>query len=101
MLTSALNVYIRDVRYVVESAIVILFWLVPIFYNFSDIPAQYTELYSYNPVAALVMASRDILIYDSAPAMSLMRNLLLSSSVMLLIGTLTFRRLRVGFYNYL
>jgi lipopolysaccharide transport system permease protein len=101
MLTSALNVYIRDVRYVVESAILILFWLVPIFYNFSDIPSQYADLYNYNPVAALVFASRDILIYDSAPAASLMRNLFLGSLVMLFIGTLAFRRLRVGFYNYL
>ena len=101
MLTSALNVYIRDIRYVVESAIIVLFWLVPIFYDFSDIPERYADLYSYNPVAAIVMASRRILIYNASPAMSLICNLVLSSSVMLAIGALAFRRLRGGFYNYL
>lgn len=98
---SALNVYVRDIRYLVESANVVLFWLVPIFYDFSSIPPQYTEVYSYNPVAAVVMASRAILIYHVAPASSLLIKLALSSSVMLAFGLLVFRRLRSGFYNYL
>ena len=98
---SALNVYVRDVRYVVESANLVLFWLVPIFYDFSMIPARYAEMYLYNPVAAMVMASRTILITGAAPAGSLLFKLALSSSVMLAAGVLVFRRLRGGFYNYL
>jgi len=98
---SALNVYIRDVRYIVESANLVLFWVVPIFYDFSVIPERYKDLYLYNPVAALVMASRTILIHDAAPAASLLIKLALSSFFMLCIGLLVFRRLRAGFYNYL
>jgi ABC-type polysaccharide/polyol phosphate export permease len=98
---SAVNVYVRDVRYIVESANVVLFWLVPIFYDFSAIPDRYIEIYQYNPVAALVMASRTILMYESAPAASLLVKLALSSFGMLFIGLFVFRRLRSGFYNYL
>jgi len=101
LVSSAVNVYIRDVRYVVESANVVLFWMVPIFYDFSVIPPQYADVYMYNPVAALVMASRTILIHAAAPAWSLLVKLTLSSSVMLLAGIFLFRRLRAGFYNYL
>ncbi|HLG95887.1 MAG TPA: ABC transporter permease [Bryobacteraceae bacterium] len=101
LIFSSLNVYIRDVRYIVESANLVLFWLVPIFYDFSNIPAQYAEIVHYNPVAALVMASRTILLYDAAPAASLLLRLALSSSLMFCMGLLVFRRLRRGFYNYL
>jgi ABC-type polysaccharide/polyol phosphate export permease len=101
LISSAVNVYVRDIRYIVESANVILFWLVPIFYDFSDIPARFQEIYRYNPVAALVMASRNILISQAAPAWSLLERLALSSLLMLGVGILVFRRLRGGFYNYL
>jgi ABC-type polysaccharide/polyol phosphate export permease len=98
---SALNVYIRDVRYVVESVNLVLFWLVPIFYPFSRIPVQYHELYQYNPVAALVLASQRILIDGMAPPPTLLVKLAISSLLMLATGMVAFRILERRFFNYL
>lgn len=101
LVSSALNVYVKDVRYVVESANVVLFWLVPIFYNFSSVPQQYRDLYQYNPVAALVLALHNILLEGAAPSSVLLTKLAFSSILMLCIGVFAFRRLQGKFYDYL
>lgn len=98
---SALNVYVRDVRYVVESANLVLFWLVPVFYPFSKIPQQFREIYQLNPIAALVLASRNVLLEGIAPPSSLLIKLAISSTCMLIVGALVFRRIEGRFYNYL
>jgi ABC-type polysaccharide/polyol phosphate export permease len=101
LVTSSLNVFVRDVRYVVESVNVVLFWLVPIFYSAAIIPAKYKEIYQLNPVAALVFALRYILLDEVAPPASLLIKLTLSSVLMLGIGFVVFRQLRAHFYDYL
>jgi ABC-type polysaccharide/polyol phosphate export permease len=101
LMFSALNVYVRDTRYVVESCNTILFWLVPIFYPFSMIPAAYREIYQFNPVAALVLACRNILLEGTAPPASLLYKLAFSSTAVFLAGWWCFRRLRHRFYDYL
>ena len=100
-ITSALNVYVRDTRYVVESANTVLFWLVPIFYPFSMIPDRFKDVYSINPVAALVLAMRNIFLEGIAPGNVLLIKLALASTLTLLTGIAVFSWLKRDFYNYL
>jgi len=101
LITSALNVYVRDMRYFVESANTVLFWLVPVVYSFSIIPASYRDIYQLNPLAALVMAMRDIMITGVRPAETLLIKLTGISIVMLLSGLLVFRTLKPRFSDHL
>jgi homopolymeric O-antigen transport system permease protein len=101
MLCAALDVYVRDMRYVVESASTVLFWLVPIFYSFSMIRPEYADLYRWNPVAAVVLALRAIILEAQAPPAQLMIKLTLGAFAMLVIGWIAFRRLSLRFYDYL
>lgn len=101
LISSALDVYFRDVRYVVESANTVLFWLVPIFYSFAIIPPAYHALYQYNPIAAVVMACRNVLLEAKAPPSSLLEKLVLVSLGFLVFGFWFFGRLKRRFADYL
>ena len=101
MIFSALNVFVQDTRYFVESANVVLFWLVPIFYDFSRIPNKYRDLYQFNPVAAIVLAMRNILLEGHAPSRILMIKLTLVSVLTIAVGHLVFQKLQKNFYQYL
>lgn len=98
---AALNVYIRDMRYVVESATTVLFWLVPIVYPFSMIPSRFHPLYDYNPLAALIMAMRNILVETRAPAESLLLKLGGVSILMFIFGWVVFKAMKRRFYEFL
>ncbi len=99
--TSALNVYVRDMRYVVESMNTILFWLVPIFYGGEMIKPEFVEIYSLNPIAAIVQATRNILMEGRAPAASLMIKLCFMSLLTFAGGWFVFQRLKHRVYDYL
>jgi len=101
LLTSAVSVFIRDTQYVVESFNVVLFWLVPIFYSFDMIPDKFKLVYEVNPVAALVMAMRNILMDHRAPATTLIVNMVIAAAVALSIGLVVFAKLKRSFYEYI
>jgi ABC-type polysaccharide/polyol phosphate export permease len=101
LMTSAVNVYLRDIRYLVESFNVVLFWLVPIFYPFSFIRPEYREIYQFNPVAALVLALRNVLLDGKAPPGSLILKMTIVAASMLLGGMLIFWKFKPRFYDHL
>ena len=101
LITSALNVYIRDMRYLVESANTVLFWMVPVVYSFAIIPTSYRAIYQLNPVAALVMAMRDILIEGTRPGGVLLLKLTGISMFMMALGLVVFRSLKPRFSDHL
>lgn len=101
LLFSALNVYVRDIRYLVESTNLVLFWLVPIFYPFSFIAPVYQEIYRLNPIAAVVLASRNVLLEGIAPPVTILWKLPLVSVTALIVGLVLFAKLQTRFYSHL
>lgn len=97
----SLHVVLRDVRYVVESVNLVLFWLVPIFYSFAMVPQEYRSLYEFNPVAALVLATQNVILEHRSPRPVLLWKMALVALLFLCAGAWIFSRLRKRFYRYL
>ncbi|MGH9660373.1 MAG: ABC transporter permease [Bryobacteraceae bacterium] len=98
---SALDVYLRDIRYIVESLNLVMFWLVPIFYSYGNIPQDFRLIYRLNPLSAVVFATRDILLDARAPSFSLLSQLAAISLLILAAGFFVFGRLKRRFADYL
>jgi lipopolysaccharide transport system permease protein len=101
LLTAGMNVIVRDTRYVVESINTILFWLVPIIYSLTLVPVQYQEIYQLNPLAALAVAFRNILMQGVSPAPSLILKMTLVSFCSFGAGWFAFSKVKDRFYDYL
>ncbi len=100
LVTSALDVYFRDVRYVVESSTMLLFWLVPIFYDHGKVPQQWHWVYWYNPIAAVVLCCRNILL-DSRVEPETLAKLAILSLGTLVVGLVFFRAVKHRFADYM
>jgi ABC-type polysaccharide/polyol phosphate export permease len=74
---------------------------VPIFYPFSMVKPEYVGIYQFNPVAAIVLALRHILMDGISPPVTLLWKLCLVSVAAFAIGWFIFERLKHRFYDYL
>ena len=99
--SSALDVYYRDVRYVVESMNLVLFFMVPIFYSFDRVGQKYALLYELNPVAAVILLTRTILLEGQPPNAATLAKLAGVSLFTLVAGAMVFRRIERNFADYL
>ena len=105
LITSALNVFYRDMRYLVESGLTILFWLTPIFYPLSMVSGHLKglalELYMLNPMANLITAYREALLNNQIPDAMLFVRPLVFALLAVLAGAYVFRRNAPTFADYL
>jgi lipopolysaccharide transport system permease protein len=94
---SSLNVFYRDVAYIVEVLLLVWWWGSPIFYPHDQvIQPRVSQLvyriYMANPMAAAVVSMRQIFIERRFPDASLVLTLFAAAFLSLIIGTVIFRR---------
>ncbi len=65
--TSVLNVVYRDVAYIVNTAILLLNWLTPVFYPIEVIPQPYRSILLWNPIGGILQALRGVVMQGRAP----------------------------------
>jgi ABC-type polysaccharide/polyol phosphate export permease len=61
---SAVTVYVRDISQILNSFLMVWFWITPIVYPVEAIPVKIKTIISFNPMFQIVNFYRDILFYD-------------------------------------
>ena len=67
MAMCAANVYVRDVKIFVSVALLLGFYVTPVFYSPEEWPADAMWLLQVNPMAHLLAAQRQVLVYGQLP----------------------------------
>lgn len=83
---AATNVTFHDTRYTVMVLLQMLFYATPVFYDATNIPAQYHIWYLLNPIAQLITAYRSVLIQGVSPNWLPLLGVSAVSIALLLIG---------------
>ena len=104
---SSLNIYFRDVGYMIEVALTFGFYATPIFYPLSKVAAVTQgqgwlyHAYMFNPMAGIVLAYRQALLGNHAPDFALLAWPACAAATALILGAAIFRRNAPTFADYL
>ena len=95
---SAINVYIRDIEYIVNFIVMMLFYPTPILYS-SELFANtaFEWIMNINPMAHIINAYRDIFYYQVLPDFSILAIVGIISFVILIVGYQIFKKLEKRF----
>jgi lipopolysaccharide transport system permease protein len=83
LLLAAIVPFLPDLRFVVENLLQAVFFISGIVFSTEIIPEKYIDYFYLNPIASLVKAYRDILLYQQAPDAYLLLFITLISCVAL------------------
>ncbi len=92
LLTGILNVVYRDVGYIVNSVLLVLFWATPIIYPLHKVPEAYQNWMLFNPMASLIHCIRAIIMEGAFPPARAFWSATLVCVGILLLGSLIYRR---------
>lgn len=97
LLLSAVNVYVRDVQYIMNPVMMIWMYACPILYSISMIPEKFKSLYMLNPMARIMQAYQSILYDKTMPNLMSLGVVFLVSIVIFVIGYMVFNKLQRRF----
>jgi ABC-type polysaccharide/polyol phosphate export permease len=93
LLFTGLDTLYSDVGFLLNFAFFGLFYLTPIFYSPDMVPERFRGVYMLNPMAVLITAYRDILLYSRPPQPYQLSVCFLLCVAVLVAGHIVFKRL--------
>lgn len=97
MIFSAITVYLRDVEYLLGIVAMAWQFLTPVMYSLDQVPENMKVAFGLNPMTPIIVAYRDILYYKKVPEMSTLLHATFLGIGLLIIGWITFSKLKRHF----
>lgn len=95
---SAVNIYIKDVEYIVNFIISLLFYATPILYNINMFEGSaLANVLVLNPLTHIINAYRNIMYYKAMPDFKALSIVAIISFLVMVIGYKVFKKLEKGF----
>lgn len=96
---SALNVFFRDIRFIIPLLIQIWMYATPIVYPAALVPDRLKPLYNLNPMVGIIESYRAILLMGLPPVWSTLSLGIIVSTVLLVVGYFFFKRVEPMFVD--
>lgn len=80
------TVYFRDIAHFVRVILSCFFYLIPIVYPLSAVPEKYVKFFAANPFSHFINLYREIIYYGTAPSMKEWAQVLVFTTLSLLLG---------------
>jgi lipopolysaccharide transport system permease protein len=97
----AFNVFFRDLRYIVQLALLALFFMSPILYDISMVPERFRVILKLNPMTHIISSYREIFYYNSWPFWDNIGYIFILSMILIVLGYWVFERYKESFAEYL
>lgn len=87
LVISALNVFYRDIKYIVPLVVQLGLFVTPVIYSASRVPAHLQQWYMLNPMAVIIEGIRQVVLEARAPAIE---PLVISTALVTVVGLLAY-----------
>lgn len=101
LLVSSINVYFRDIEYLIGIGIMALYFLTPIMYDINNLPERLQKIMYINPMTGYVLMYRDVTFNGWGLDLKTLLFSFVYSVIVLIIGYITFEKLQRRFTEVL
>jgi ABC-type polysaccharide/polyol phosphate export permease len=89
-MVATINVFFRDIQYILANLLTLWFFLTPILYPLSQVPGPFQKWVLLNPMTLITLAYQDIFFYRRVPNLWYLLSLFILSLLLLGIGIILF-----------
>lgn len=97
LITSSIDVYIRDLEYIINFFISMLFYATPVLYSMNMFPIKIQNILKLNPMTTIIESYRDVLFYQQVPNVLGLALVAIFSIIIIILGIKVFKKLEKGF----